>query len=439
MGRTILFEGHNLTLPRGTGIATYARNTASVARELGYAVELLVPGSTARLAAHALEDMRIADAVVDDDRSTLRRRTLRTIRHIAGAPFGVRPVPFRPQQPQAPIPIDRLAGFSTIYTAPELVDVARSHFMRWGQRLSVKIDAPPTVFHTTQATPMQIAGCANIYTIHDIVPLRAPHTTLDNKRFFGDMVRYLCRHADHIVTVSEFSRADIMDFTGMSGDRITNTYQAVELPIELTSDSDDQVAEVLARAFDLDFKEYYLFVGAIEPKKNLSRLIDAFATSGSKRPLVIVGGLGWQYEDVLEKLKDERFMRIVTDGNAMSIQRQVRRLGYVTAKRLASLVRGARALLFPSIYEGFGLPVVEAMQLGTPVLASNSTSLAEISGDAALLVDPFDVDDIADGIWKLDEDAALRSELARRGKLRAEIFSRSNYASSLAELYSRLA
>lgn len=438
MGRTILFEGQNLTLPRGTGIASYARTLASVVRDLGYTTEVLVPGQISRPAAHGAHGLRDVDGLLQDTRSALQRRVSKTAREIAGAPFGVRPVPLRVGPGGEKAGGGPLSGFATIHASPEVVDVARAQFKRWGKPLAVKLDEPPAVFHATQATPMRVAGCPNVYTIHDIVPLRAPHTTLDDKRFFRDMVRYLCHKADHIVTVSEFSRADIMDFAGISGDRITNTYQAVELPAEFLAESDDQVAEVLSRAYGLDFKEYFIFVGAIEPKKNLSRLIDAYAASGSKRPLVIVGGLGWQYGDILEKLNDERFMRLVTEGNSMYIRRQVRRLGYVSARQLARLTRGARALFFPSIYEGFGLPVVEAMQLGTPVLTSNSTSLAEISGDAALLVDPFDVDDIARGIWQLDGDDTLRADLERRGARRAESFSRENYARRLDALYARL-
>ena len=147
----------------------------------------------------------------------------------------------------------------------------------------------------------------------------------------------------------------------------------------------------------------------------------------------------------LEVLKypDPRLSRIARpveniDGDIVRRQRQVRRLEYLPRDQLITLIRGARALLFPSIYEGFGLPVIEAMALSTPVVTSNASSLPEVAGDAALLVDPYSIDDIARAIRTIEADADLRGALVERGRQQAKKFAPSAYDERLRQLYEKL-
>jgi glycosyltransferase involved in cell wall biosynthesis len=331
-----------------------------------------------------------------------------------------------------------LANFDTVYPAPELFDMARFHFKRHHRLMSIHVEEKPALFHATHPTPVAVPNCPNIYTIHDLVPLRLPYTTLDHKKYTIRLLRHLCRKADHIVTVSNFSKEDIIKFFGLPEERITNTYQSVHLPEALVSRPEAEVANEIANAFGVGFREYFLFVGAIEPKKNLPRLIDAYAASGSRYPLLIAGGLGWQYDRDVEMINDEKFLYYRTDRGQIHPKRRVRRLSCLPLPQLVSLIRGARAVLFPSLYEGFGLPVLEAMLLGTPVLTSNVASLPEISGDAAVLVDPLDTDAISRAIRKLDQDADLRGELSLRGTKRAAFFSPKAYQKTVADLYTRL-
>jgi Glycosyltransferase len=285
---------------------------------------------------------------------------------------------------------------------------------------------------------LAMKGGPNLYTIHDLVPLRLPHTTLDNKRFQYALLRHLAKSADHIVTVSEFSRRDIIEQLGADEDRVTNTYQPVNLPPHVLNQSMDEVAKVLETAFGLEVGQYYLFYGSLEPKKNVARLIDAYAQSRIRLPLVVAGAEGWQNKAELRKMRDPRFAYWRVDGDRIRRESQIRNVGYLSNDKLMALVRGARALLFPSIYEGFGLPVVEAMTLGTPVVTSRVASLPEITGEAALLADPYSVDSISDAIVAMDSDPDLRLELARRGRQQAERFSTSAYDARLKDLYSRL-
>jgi len=154
-------------------------------------------------------------------------------------------------------------------------------------------------------------------------------------------------------------------------------------------------------------------------------LIEAYLTSGVKTPLVLVGGRAWL---------EESETGLIDPSLAGD---RIRQFEYLPRQLLVSLIRGARATLFPSIYEGFGLPVAESMALGTPVLTSNSGALAEIAGDAALLVDPLDVRGIKRGIQALDADEAMRGAFAARGLGQAEKFSAQAYQGRLAELYRR--
>jgi glycosyltransferase involved in cell wall biosynthesis len=431
----ILLEGCQLRLSEGTGIATYGRNLATAIRANGWDVDALID-TDKRLheGVPMINAISLFDAVKPIPWGPLERR----LRRAFGSPFGINAVKVPLGGVVADFLADTFSAFDGVWAATDLDQLARHHFVRHGLRATVKLAETPSLFHTTQPIALAVGGCPNIYTVHDLVPLKLPHTTRDQKPYALNMLRELCRAADHIVTVSEFSRREIIKFFGITEDRVTNTYQAANLPVAARLWTEDQVARLLENMFGLLPGEYFLFVGAIEPKKNLSRLIDAYAASGSQHPLIIVGGLGWQYEQEMEKIADERFLHYDITGHVMTPRRRVRRLSYVSSEHLVALMRGARALLAPSLYEGFGLPLLEAMSLGTPVMTSKVASLPEVAGDAAILVDPLDIDDIAQAIRSLDHDADLRGELRQRGLKRAEFFSPENYRKRVAELYARV-
>ncbi len=436
---TILYEAHNLTFKGGTGIATYARALAQAAGRLGYGVDGLfgVERGLSR-GQDALNEILAFDAVDDNEWLSPLQAAWRTINYPFNALGGMRPVEL-PRSGLVTGPIaDALRPFRRAYASTRLIDISMMHFKLYGRAARIKVPERPSIFHATHPVPLAVRGCPNIYTIHDLVPLRLPYTTLDNKKYFYRLLTSLARTADHIVTVSEHSRRDIIEFLGIDESRVTNTYQAVDIPAHLLDRTDGEVADDLAKLFGLDFGGYFLFYGAIEPKKNVSRLVDAYAGSGSKLPLIIAGGSGWQNRADLRKIRDERFTNFRIDGNVVRRERQVRRLEFLPYDQLVTLIRGARALLFPSIYEGFGLPVIEAMALGTPVLTSNASSLPEIAGEAALIVDPYSVDDIMRGIIAIEADSDLRSELQQRGRVQANRFSQNEYDAQLRQLYAKL-
>jgi glycosyltransferase involved in cell wall biosynthesis len=286
--------------------------------------------------------------------------------------------------------------------------------------------------HWTYPLPIRLEGAANIYTLHDLVPLRLPYTTLDAKRAYRDLLAACASQAAHLCTVSEASRADIVAEFGLDPGRVTNCYQASPLPIPVDDPQDD--AAMIENIFGLPHRGYFLHFGAIEPKKNIGRLIEAYLSTGISAPLVLTGGRGWQAQEELRLLvpDDE-----ADTAHGRRMAERIRRLEHLSRPLLAKLIRGARGVLFPSIREGFGLPVLEAMQLGTPVLTSNQGALAEVAGDAGLLVDPYDVADIAAGIKALDGDAALRERLTAAGPRAAARFSGEAYAGRLEAMYAR--
>jgi len=185
----------------------------------------------------------------------------------------------------------------------------------------------------------------------------------------------------------------------------------------------------LEGVFQLGWKDYFLHFGAVEPKKNLGRIVEAYLASGVQRPLILIGGRSWLDEGEVALLN-----QIKRDGGANADR--IRQYDYLSFSTLVSLIRGARAVLFPSLYEGFGLPVLEAMALSTAVLTSTGGALPEVAGDAALLVDPHDVQAIKMGISALDVDEDLRSELERRGPVQAAKFSPASYQARLLQAYS---
>lgn len=430
----VLIEGHNLTLASGTGIATYARQLSLALNSLGYDTAALL--STER-------SLRAGDAVLSQIMNTAARPKRTLFDDVAAewlsfGPWAAKAHKIARSEAQETKDSRSFSNYAELHVVPYMVQREFAFFRRYRRRMSIRVDSRPQLFHATRPTPLRIPGCPNIYTLHDIVPLRLPYTTMDDKKLYLGIIRELCRTADHIVTVSEFSRQDIIKLTGIGESRITNTYQSVSLPQEILDRSQTYVERDLQLSFGLDAGSYFLFLGALEPKKNVSRLIDAYVASGSVLPLIIAGGEGWMNKAEIEKINSDRFLSYRSDGVRIYPERKVRRISYVPLGKLVSLIRGARALLFPSIYEGFGLPIAEAMLLGTPVLTSNVSSLPEIAGDAAILVDPYDTEAMARAIRTLDADGDLRAELSRRGRERAKIFSPANHEQRLGSLYRKL-
>jgi glycosyltransferase involved in cell wall biosynthesis len=270
---------------------------------------------------------------------------------------------------------------------------------------------------------MRLQGSRNIYCVHDLVPLLHPGLTAIDQGRMGRLLGRLRHEASHIVTVSEQSRQDILATLGWPADRVTNTYQAVFLP----KVPEAQVAE----RFGLVRDGYFMHVGTIEPRKNIARLIEAYRASGLSVPLVLAGPDGWGAPGELAAARDMLVERPRASGLPCVV-----RIPWINRDVLVGLMREARAVVAVSLAEGFGLPIAEAMEIGVPVLTTESGACAEVAGGAALMVDPYDPRAIAAALRALDHDAVLRDQLRAKGHVRASLFTPAAYAGRLKRLYS---
>ena len=208
-----------------------------------------------------------------------------------------------------------------------------------------------------------------------------------------------------MIAISQATKDDLVAHYGVPKEKIPVVYHGVEPRFRPTPDP-----AVPAR-YGLPSR-YFLYLGTLQPRKNLERLLQAYAQlSGDVPALVLAGAKGWYFE------------RIAAAIAALGLGERVFLPGYVPDEDVPALLTGALALVFPSLYEGFGLPVLEAMACGTPVVTANTSSLPEVVGEAGLLVDPLRVDEIAAAMQRLLADEALRAELSRRGLERAGLFS----------------
>lgn len=440
-GRRILVDGYNLSLEKGTGIATYARNLTFAVKEIGHTVDVLYGLRLPPPKYAAAREMTFFDPAgrspprwVDNYERMLFAATCWTSRL-------ARPVPrtglvietnFRARMPR----------FDGLFNIDGLYAKASGLHRYLGLPTTVRFDGSgPDVAHWTCPLPIRAKGAKNIYTIHDLVPMRLPFTTLDVNQRFVRLMQWIAATADHIVTISETSKRDIVNLLGVPEEKITNTYQAVDIPQAYLDKPQDVVADEVKGMFGLDHKGYFLFFGAIEPKKNLGRLIQGYLASGLKQPLVIVGEEAWLSDQELRFLAGDHvdhLSRLVRLGEVTQMRRDIRRFGYAPFPVLISLIRGAIAVAAPSLYEGFGLPALEAMLCGTPVITSSEGASPEIAGDAALLVDPYDPSQIRDALRAIAGNAERAGDLIEKGRRRAAFFSKEKYQADLAKLYAKL-
>jgi glycosyltransferase involved in cell wall biosynthesis len=271
-----------------------------------------------------------------------------------------------------------------------------------------------TLFHAPHYVLPPLVRCRSVVTIHDCIHLMFPQY-LPNPLALGyarTSIRLAARRATRVLTVSESSKRDIQRFVDIPADKIDVIYNAYDERFGIEP-RDEDVVRVRER-YQLE-GEFVLYAGNVKPHKNIERLIEAFDLVRRRGldhiKLIIIG-------DEISKYAALR--RAV---HAHQLHKYVRFLGYMPEETLAVMYRLAGVFVFPSLYEGFGLPPLEAMASGTPVVTSNVSSLPEVAGDAAVLVDPYDPAAIADGIARVLTDEGLRRDLRAKGLARAKQFS----------------
>jgi len=420
----ILIDGDYAHDRQGTGISTYARTLAQALTSLGHGVSWLsgAAGGDKR------EPLADAAAIVDQPPPVRGPRAwAQTAGRMAG---GLTSASVSARKVIANATVRALSDTDgqPVHLTPELYVRAHYRHMLLRQFTDVKVKAPVDVLHLTAPLPIRMSGVKRIVTIHDLIPIRLPYTTPDNKSEFIARARTCARESDLIITVSQASKRDIVELLDIDPAKVAVTYQSSNLE-PLSAEEHARLPAGLSR-FGLTPGAYLLCVGAQEPKKNVRRLIEAYLEVDTDMPLVLAGPRGWMWDQevgaALAPLSDKARARLKFTG-------------YIDRNDLRRLYAGACAFVYPSLYEGFGLPALEAMVAGCPVITSSTSSLPEVCGEAAVYVDPFNREGIRNAIERIIADSNLRATLTQVGKTQAEQFSFARYRTALASAYAQLA
>jgi len=266
-----------------------------------------------------------------------------------------------------------------------------------------------------------------VVTVHDLSFVRHPECFgLAKRQYYRTAIGRGARLAHTVIADSVSARSDLVELAGVSPEKICVIPLGVEP--ELRPVRDDRVLQIVRKKYSLPDR-FILFLGTIEPRKNIVRIVEAFASLRERLPhhLVIAGRKGWKYQDVFRAV------------NRLRLESNVHFPGRIAEQDVAALYSLADIFVWPSLYEGFGLPVLEAMACGVPVVTSNTSSLPEVAGSAAIMVDPLSTEEIAGAIMRLVEDAPLRGQLIAKGFVRASELTWRRTAASTLLVYEQLA
>lgn len=323
--------------------------------------------------------------------------------------------------------VEPLAGLDHLPTRTVALGYKPWRMLVWlGQLTGIGFDRllpEAELFHATEHLLLPLRAIPTVLTVHDLIFRHLPEHHKPLNRWYLNLTMPLyCRRATHVIAVSEHTRRDLVAAYDVPPQKVTVVHEAADP--RFRPQPPEKVTAVRAR-YRLP-ERYLLFVGTIEPRKNLSRLLHAFELVYAERltdSLVVVGKRGW--------LCDDFFARLARSP----VQKAVILPGYVPDEDLPAVYAGAQAVVFPSLYEGFGLPVLEAMACGTPVVASRASSIPEVGGDAARYFDPTDVEEITALIRRVLQNTTLREEMRTRGLAQAGRFSWAQAASETHRVY----
>ena len=304
---------------------------------------------------------------------------------------------------------------------------------RWFARIWYRLQVPLPVetfigrvqlYHATDFTlPPTLPGVPTLLTVHDLSFVRAPEaTTPVLKAYLDKVVPCSVRRATHVLADSQATKDDLVELYGTPPEKITVLLSGVNPEFKPQHDP------ALRAKYNIPANPYIFSIGTVQPRKNYARLIEALAALGPEYAdfhLVIAGGRGWMDSPIYQAVEQAQ------------LADRVHFIGFAKEADLPALYSMAACVAYPSLYEGFGFPVLEAMACGTPVITSTVSSMPEVAGDAALLVDPYDTGAIADALRQLLADEALRADLVARGFEQAAQFTWARTARQLSAIYRR--
>ncbi len=305
---------------------------------------------------------------------------------------------------------------------PWRLSVLLAHFIQFSQDYMFPgID----LFHATDYTLPYFSRLRSVFTLYDFSFQFYPEThTLLNRWFLTLMIPRFLRAADRLIAISECTKRDAIKIYGLNATKIKVIYGGVNPRFR---PANPEVVRAVRAKYNLP-DHFILYVGTVEPRKNLTTLLEAYIAVRERitqfpLSLVIVGKKGWLYTSFFHRLRE------------LGLEKQVLLTGYVPDEDLPSIYSAADLFAFPSLYEGFGLPVLEAMACGTPVIASNRSSLPEVVGGAGILIDPLDVSGWVEAMERLLVDPEKRREMSEKGLQQAMKFSWEKAAAMTLEVY----
>lgn len=289
-----------------------------------------------------------------------------------------------------------------------------------------------SVFFPLPEAIRQASTLHKVVTIHDMIPLLHPEWFKQTEDTVRQTIASIPEDG-HVITVSQATKDDFCNYTGIDPDRVTPILLAASPELFYPETRTERI-ETVRKEFGLGEQPYLLSVATLEPRKNIDHLIRSFVRliNSGELPdevnLVLVGTKGWLFDSIMQELEHNE-----------SIRSRIIVTGFVPDEHMAALYSGALAFIYPSLYEGFGLPPLEAMQCGLPVITSNVSSLPEVVGDAAIQVEPTDADALCQAILTVVNDIDVRQQMAVRSAARAKLFSRERFVQEHIDLYKRIA
>ncbi|WP_422137497.1 glycosyltransferase family 4 protein [Endozoicomonas sp. ALC020] len=429
----IAIDGHNLGAKYGTGLAASAKSLAYNLSEMGHNVYPIYALSGIHNNKMLMSSSFFQNLATKGELDSIKSLgfALNTAKYIIGNFFPLfsrlkhiascYPLELASMQNMLPEEVAGYLNAPVLYNSSYAISVLFGTETRINKPKSINLD----ILHLTMPLPIHIRGIKKIVTVHDIIPLKVPKSCDINLKYYYKTLMVSLKKADLIFATSTNTKNDLIEVLKIPEKKIHITYQAARIPDYINHLPDEQLTPLL-NYYQLKKNKYFIFYGAIEPKKNLFNLVQAFRISKTDFPLIIIGKNGWLYEDVLQ---------LLDENNSSNLRSKIRRIPYLPFTHILYLLKGARCLIFPSIYEGFGLPVLESMTIGTPVITSNSSSITEIAGNAAYLIDPNSIESIRKSIEFMSANDKIVSSMSERGLLQSDKFSLKNYQKRLSEGY----
>lgn len=371
---------NRMIVAAGTGVSTYARALRAAQRAIAQQAFLLSGG----------------DLSAPGSAQTFPDRIHRNLQAISPGP-------------------KRARAHGEVFEKRNVYRLGFSYYAVRRRPMPVRVPGKAGIMHWSYPVPLFLEGWRNVYTVHDVIPLTDPELSSIDAARHRRLLERIGAVADRFVTVSDHAAYMIAQELGLGSDKIVNCAQPVDVG--------DLLPSRATLPAGLQAGRYLLVCGIVEPRKNVARILGAYRASGSALPLVIVGPDGSEIGNLADVVR-------ATPG--------VVRLPYQDRATVLALIAQATMLVMPSLAEGFGLPVAEAMALGTPVITASSGALAETAGDAALLVDPFSENAIAQAMMTIEADEAVRLALSVAGRHRAQAFGQAEFALRLRALYEGL-